>query len=248
MLQVPYLDLDPAHGAIDDANAAIRSPRQLCLAVAQSLREYHVKPAGSRANIILESPPGLLASGARVTLGTSVLRVTFACEPCSYGSRMAESPMRYFRQIERYLAIVLQPGKVWEGEYADVQQAVFAIAPVSFADRCAWALDYIPVGRVVTSIDFLNAIGASSTYARALPRWMNLAQRQHKPVHRVLTTKLGEPSWAPNALAKLVDEGLDPSQCPLVQYPLMNTLWFPHLAAPVRGTGGVQNTRDLANG
>jgi alkylated DNA nucleotide flippase Atl1 len=231
MLRVPYLDLDPRQGILADINSG-RSPRQLCVADLGSLREHHVKPTSSRANVIISSPAPLLSTGARLTIGSIRLRITFPCEPCSHGAHMAEAPMRDFRAIERYLAISLGSGRIWEGDSVTTESSAYPDVPTSFAERCAWALDFLPAGNVVSSPDFLDTIGAGLPYARTLPRWMFLARQQDKPTHRVLNSKLRPPSWAPQAEQQLLTEGLAPPSYAAAQYPLMDLLWFAHLPAP----------------
>lgn len=230
MAQVVRLDLCPIEGIKNDLSSSGRSPRQVSIAMAESLRAQEVKPEGSRANIVLDGEhSGALDSGALVTIGSAAIRVTFACEPCMHGAHMAEVPMSRFRKIERYLGVVLQAGEIIEEDQARIHTGIFEPVPHDFRTRCAWALDRIPPGRIVASLDFLTAIGAARSYLRVLPRWMQAAAQAGRPAHRVLNTQLGAPSWAPDAEARLSTEGLPREDYAAARYPLADALWFGHL-------------------
>lgn len=222
MTRVDRLDLDPADGIAGDAHAIRRSPRQVCIVADESLDRHGVKPAGARANIVLAG--AVLASGALLDLGAVRIRVTFACEPCTHGATLADAPMRRFRELDRYLGVPLEPGHVDDGTTAMVTPAAYPAWAGDFRTRVRQALDHIPPGRAVGTIDFLVAIGAGPGYARALPRWMHAARDTGGQVHRVLTTAMAAPSWAPAALDQLAAERLTAS--PPEPYPLVDALWF----------------------
>jgi hypothetical protein len=227
MREAPRLRLRPDVGVCDDVNTGGRSPRQVCVGVADSLRRQGVAPSGARANIIIDGEgTGLVGSGSIIICGDVVLRVTMVCEPCTYGANLAEVPTRRFRGIERYLAIVVEGGTVEFGAYLDVADRVFPVAPPDFRTRTAWAMDYIPSGHIVTSLEFLRAIGASKSYARVLPAWLSAAHIAGKPTHRVLTAMLSAPSWAPDALVQLRNEGVSSNELADATFPLTHALWF----------------------
>ncbi|MGH3924498.1 MAG: MOSC domain-containing protein, partial [Pseudonocardiaceae bacterium] len=205
--------------------------------LAANLRAQEVKPEGSRANIVLGGESSrALDSGALVTIGGAAIRVTFACEPCAHGAHMAEVPVSRFRKIERYLGVVLRAGEITEEGRAEIHVGVFESVPCDFRTRCAWALDRIPPGRIVTSLDFLAAIGAARGYLRVLSRWMQASSQAGRPAHRVLTAQLDAPSWARDAQALLRVEGLTRGDYAAARYPLADALWFAHLAV-VTGEG-----------
>jgi alkylated DNA nucleotide flippase Atl1 len=226
MLRSPYLDLDCEEGIVGDINPPDPSPRQLCLANVASLAAYHVKPSSSRANMVITCPTDDIESGCIVRVGGASLRITFQCEPCAHGARMAEAPMRQFRNIGRHLALVLHSGRVTEGDQVDIIRNAYPKVPSDFRQRCSWAMESIPPGHVVTSLEFLSAIGAGRSYLRVLPRWLAAAKSSSgSPVHRVLTASLGEPSWCPTAHTELLEEGIAPDDYPNVAWPLTQALW-----------------------
>jgi len=153
------------------------------------------------------------------------------CEPCSYGADLANVKTSQFRNIVRYLAVVVSCGRVSPDSAVRVEPKVFATVPADFQNRCAWAIGLIPEGRVVTSLEFLNAIGASVSYARVLPRWLSNAKRSGLPVHRVLTAGLAAPSWAPDALLRLRNEGVELRELNGAQFALTQQLWFKNVSA-----------------
>ncbi len=226
MLRSSFLDLDPDQGILGDVNPKGESPRQLCIATSKGLTGNHVKQSGSRANIVLDSSVGSVSSGCLLSIGESLIRMTFACEPCAHGAQMAEAPMRLFRTIDRHLGFVIRAGRITEGALVLTYPDRFPMAPDSFRDRCAWALAFLPAGKVVTSYELIRAIGASRAYLRVLPRWMSAAGVLGMPIHRVLSAHLEAPSWAPDARMKLAQEGLQAHDYPAALYDLTHSIWF----------------------
>ena len=223
MQEVSTMTLRSGQGIANDANPSGRTPRQVTIGLTESLAAHGVSSQGARCNIVLADDAEIRA-GAVLAIDGVMLRVTMSCEPCNYGARMADARMVDFRQIRRYLAIVLQGGVIETGISASIQLGVYPESPDDFRARCAWALDYIPKGSFTRAPEFLEAIGAGPAYARTLPRWMTMAKAAGKPVHRVLSAGLTPPSWCNEALALLADEqasGLEPAQ-----FNLMQALWF----------------------
>jgi alkylated DNA nucleotide flippase Atl1 len=200
------------------------SPRQVCITTQESLDRYGVSHTGSRANLILRNT-SRISPGTRLVVGSSTLRITMHCEPCNYGAKLAQCRMPEFRNIERYLAIVLTEGLCAPGDHVTVEPGLWPDVPKEFRHRAEWAVRQIPQGLATTSLDFLKAIGASPAYARVLPRWLHAAALRGASVHRVLTAHLTQPSWAPNAYSLLQAEGItDPLH--LAKYDLTHALWF----------------------
>jgi len=134
--------------------------------------------------------------------------------------------MSRFRRLARFLGVVVKSGSMESGAPVTVNPCVFESVPDDFPTRTLWALDRIPPASVVTSTEFLLAIGASRAYARVLPRWMRLAGSD-KAIHRVLRTDLGVPSWCADAEALLAEEALKPADYRDAIFPLTERLWFP---------------------
>lgn len=223
MSEVTALTLRSGHGVVDNVGPSGRTPRQVAIGLADSLAVHGVSHEGARCNIVLEDESGF-GSGSLLFIDVVVLRVTIPCEPCSYGAQLAGVRTSRFREIERYLAIVVEGGTVSTGDIASAQLAVYPKAPGDFRTRCAWALDCIPKGAVVRAPDFLDAIGAGPAYARVLPCWMASAKTAGKSVHRVLTADLAAPSWCPDAGTLLATEQVvNPID---FQFDLMQELWF----------------------
>ncbi|MGW4461245.1 hypothetical protein [Micromonospora sp. NPDC004704] len=224
MVEVPSLDVERAD--VGDGETAFGfSPRQLCIAESESLDRNGVKASGARADIVIEGADLSLASGSLLAIGQVNLRLTLACEPCAHGAQLAQAPMPMFRQIRRFLGLVTAPGVVAVGAGARVHPEVWEECPDNFRDRCAWAVERIPAGRVTTSVELLSAIGAGRSYSRVLPRWMQLARDQGAAVHRVLAANLGAPSWAPDAADRLLGEGVRQEDYARVNYPLSRAIW-----------------------
>lgn len=223
MSEATTLTLRSGLGVVENVGPSGKTPRQVAIGLADSLAAHGVTHQGARCNIILEGEADF-GSGSMLFLGDVILRVTIPCEPCSYGAQMASIRTAHFRAIERYLAVVVCGGIVRPGTTVSSQLNVYPEAPGDFRTRCAWALDQIPLGGVVLAPDFLDAIGASSTYARTLPRWMATARAAGKPTHRVLTANCTAPSWCPDAATLLSAEGTDNPGRAL--FDLTQVLWF----------------------
>lgn len=227
MIEVDQLRLCSARGVVDDVNPAGCSPRQVCIALAEDLTKHEISPINSRANIVLDMGANMiLAAGSILSYREIVMRITLPCEPCAHGAKLADASVARFRRIDRFLAVVVSGGILSNFSQMSLCSDTLINVPTDFRARTAWALDRIPNGMVVDSCEFLNAIGASHSYARTLPRWLETAQAQGKPAHRVLTAKLTAPSWAPNAFIQLQDEGLIPELLSNARYPLTHSLWF----------------------
>lgn len=223
MTEVSTLMLRSGYGVVDNVGPSGKTPRQVAIGLAESLAAHGVSHQGARCNIILEGETGF-GLGSMLFLGDVVLRVTVPCEPCSHGAQLAGVRMPRFREIERYLAIVVRGGNLGTGIAASTQLGVYPEAPGEFRTRCAWALDYIPAGKVVGAQDFLVAIGAGPAYARTLPRWMASAKAMGKPVHRVLAAGFTAPSWCTEALVLLAQEGAGSPRDAC--FDLTQELWF----------------------
>ncbi|MEU4769010.1 hypothetical protein AB0H12_37755 [Actinosynnema sp. NPDC023794] len=233
MSRADALKFGPDHGVIGDVNPE-RSPRQVSLAFVDSLSDCGVSAEGARSNLLLRNPSGgqdRVAPGALLVGEHDVaIRVTMVCEPCKYGADLAGVANRRFRGIRRYLGVVVREGVVVQGSELEVYPAVYPSSPDSFVDRASWALESIPRGRFMTSMQFLLAIGAGKAYARALPGWLRKAQDAGKPVHRVLTAQLSAGSWEPLSLELLRTEGVRDVPRGPQTFDLMSVLWFENAA------------------
>lgn len=204
------------------------NPRHITIIHAESLREVGLPAAAARVNITLDGgQANLLGSGGELSFGDLRVRITFACEPCNHGARLAMAPMRRFRRLKRYCGMILDDGFI---SLRDPQAGFiphrYPAVPDAFMERCLWAAKQIPSGKVVPSIQFLTAIGASASYARVLPRWLAAADLADAPVHRILTSRLTNPSWCPDAVDQLEAEGLARSDLHLHQFGLARHLWL----------------------
>lgn len=228
MIPVSTLQLSTVAGVVGDINADWPSPRQISIAVLHSLDTHGVSMDGARSNLIVAptNRAHLINSGSLLTIDQAMLRVTMTCEPCGHGARLARVTSRTLAKIERYLAVVVGDGEIKVHAHGNCHPGVYEPAPEDFKSRCAWALDRVPPGHVISSVDFLVAIGAGKTYSRILPQWLRAAAIAGKPAHRVLTADMRMSPWIPDAIRLLNEEGIDTSQVRRQSYPLSEILWF----------------------
>jgi hypothetical protein len=227
MCPADRLQLRPGTGAVGSVSKIPSGPRQLCLAVSGNIEACGLDAADARVNMVLRTDADdVLDSGNLVEFDEAAVRVAFACEVCAHGAQLAATPMRRFRDLQRMIGIVIRGGVVRQNAAARVVRGAFEPVPDTFVERCAWSAARIPAGQAVNSTDFLTAIGAGPSYHRVLPRWMRAAGDKGLPIHRVLSTSLAAPSWAPDALDLLEAEGSRAEGGPLRMYPLVEELWF----------------------
>lgn len=227
MTQVSTVSLSVSEGIKGDRSPEGSSPRQVTIIHQDSLDECDVSAIGARVNIVLQGAyPHNLASGSALIAGSALIRITFPCEPCAHGAHMASAAMSRFRKLKRYCGTVVHGGEVSvPNAQARIESHVFAKAPDAFPDRCLWAAMRIPPAHIVSSLEFLRAIGASRSYARVLPRWLISAEKSGAPVYRILTTSLTGGSWNENATPRLLAEGLHPDNYTSSQFDLTRALW-----------------------
>ncbi len=232
MVQAEVLKLCPERGVLGDVNAE-RSPRQMTMALSESLVDCEVSPAGVRSNLILQplgTAPDLIGSGAVLTSADGVaIRVTMVCEPCKHGADLAGVPNPRFQRIRRYLGIVLRGDTLDQDTDFTVHPGVYPPCPDTFVERAAWALDYVPPGHYVSSMGFLHAIGAGRAYTRALPGWLHKAAEHDKPAHRVLAAGAAAGSRQPRSVELLTGER--PSGT-VTEFDLLTALWFQNTHGP----------------
>ena len=227
MEQVSTLNLSVSEGIKGDHSPQGLSPRHVTIIHQDSLHECDVSAVGARVNIVLQGAyPRNLTSGSALFAGSALIRITFPCEPCAHGAHMASAAMSQFRRLKRYCGTVIHGGEVTTpNSRAHIESHAFTEAPDTFSERSQWAAMHIPPARIVSSLEFLRAIGASLSYSRVLPRWLNNAERLGAPVHRILTASLKEASWHGDARSRLLTEGLHPDDYAGSQFDLTRALW-----------------------
>ena len=221
------LQLSRFSGILGSAMKISHGPRHVCLASTETLAHCGVSAAEARVNMTLRTAsPEDLASGNLLVIGEAAVRIAFLCEVCSHGARLAAAPMRRFRKLRRMIGVVVRDGTVRCDTPVQVVRSAFEPVPETFAERCTWSVARIPRGHAVDAGELLVAVGAGPSYHRVLPRWLKSAGAQGAPIHRVLSTALQAPSWAPDALNLLEAEGARSPGGGIQRYPLIDALWF----------------------
>lgn len=141
--------------------------KQLLLLPRDTLDTFSLQAGQLKEDIVVNTPIDLhaLPSGTVIQIGSTQLRLTFHCEPCS--------KIKHFVSIKKiihrrgYHSQVLKGGVIHEGDAIDVLPARHEAIPYRLADRIKWYLDKYPTPILVA--DLVNAIGLSSSYCRAVP-------------------------------------------------------------------------------
>jgi alkylated DNA nucleotide flippase Atl1 len=219
------LFFDTCMGVASQDGPNFPSPRQVSLTTTDNLVSSGIVDRDARVNMVINAPGGVIRSGVVLTSGNVAIRVTMNCQPCARGAAYANCTLRQFRTLERFYGVVMKAGEVSSGANVDFSLCRFPEAPRALGARCSWAIQMIPSGRIVTSTELLSAIGADPGYARALSSWMR-GSGADVPVHRVLTSKWDVPSWAPDAVARLAEEGVRSDDYRAAWFPLSEAIWF----------------------
>ena len=154
-----------------------RDPRQVCIVHENELNAQEIGSNQSRVNLVLGGGSAeLLRSGSLIEIDGTKIRITFRCEPCKHGAQLAGVPVSKFRNLRRYLGLILEGGSVTVGSAVTAYPDVFDAWEDNFRDRAVSALRLVPDGERVLSTELLYAIGAGKVYARALPRWVQFSE------------------------------------------------------------------------
>jgi alkylated DNA nucleotide flippase Atl1 len=178
-------------GFIGDCHAQPLGPRQVLIVREESLRGLGVQPWQVRANIALRGlDEAALGSGRVLCVGDDVvIRITHECEVCKVLRDYV--PAETFKQLvgrRGSLGVFLEGGTVAVGQSVRVADERYPEVPERIFDRLAWAVERIPLGKVVTYDRLLTLVGASKPYFRVMPTYLKRADSAGLPAHRVLTS------------------------------------------------------------
>lgn len=176
-------------GIVGDVNAAVGSPRQVLIASQPVLQSVGLAPGYLRENILTDGLVETLPSGQVVQMGkTALVRLTFLCEPCAQLDRAQPGLSRRLHRQRGYLGRVVRDGVIHLGDEIRVLPYALSPMPNEARDRFHAFVSRIPQGRVVRTSDLLLALGLTSGYYRAIPRWMTHAP-PNLPVHRIVSAR-----------------------------------------------------------
>ncbi len=131
-----------------------------------------------------------LESGSLVRFGSSsVVRVTFPCEPCRKLNSVRPGLSYELEGNARgMLGRVVRSGTIRLGDAVRVVPGVCRPLSDSPRERLWDAVERIPRGQVATYLALLQGIGVPNGFARALPRLLKKGPRG-LPIHRVLDSQ-----------------------------------------------------------
>ena len=226
MVRAGRLSLRAGLGVEGDVNAAAGSPRHVLIVSAADLERYALEPGDLRENIAVDDGIDRLESGSLVQVGSSsIVRVTFPCEPC-HKLNSVRRGLAYELQgnARGMLGRVVRSGTIRSGD--SVRVAPGACRPLSDVPReRLWdAVERIPWGQVATYAALVLGIGVPRTFTRALPRLLKKGP-SGLPLHRVLDSqaRLIE-QHVPDQRERLLREGASIGQGGRVDHPVF---WDP---------------------
>ena len=209
MVAVEELELIGGYGIEGDVNANSNSPRQVLVIDRANLNNLSIPPGELRENIILDGVNlGQLQPGAKLTFPSgAAIRLTFYCEPCKRVARWVDS-LKQMEQKRGILGIVVRGGAIAMGERFKLQADYFPACSEIPYERYLKFIGQIPVGKVVTYRQILEAIGVDRSYFRVLPLYLRKTPPGY-PRHRILNSQGQTVSHIPQQRALLAAEGIE---------------------------------------
>ena len=198
-------------GIEGDANAGGVGPRQVLLVAMETLNKFKLQLGDLRENIVVAGLPlDDLPSGSVLQIGDSAtVRLTYHCEVCKYIGTLGVKPIQSLENQRGFLAVVLTDGVVCEGDPVRVLSRFYDPVPDRTSDRFLWVVKQIPVGKVMTYRQIVDALGVSRSHYRVLPTYMKRVTGQAYPMHRILDSKGCLTPHVDNQRALLECEGVE---------------------------------------
>lgn len=133
------------------------------------LTEIGIQAGDLRENIVIDCENLYdLASGTVIMIGSVLIRLTFHCETCGKVPPMIREKIFHKRG---YLGSFLNSGSIRMNDEVKIIGKIYDSIPYDIPLRIQWYLDANPTP--ISSSELLREIGLSSSYARALPRYLS---------------------------------------------------------------------------
>lgn len=147
------------------------SPRQLLIAGTPAYVRLGLPPNALRENLLLDIDSAVLASGQLLAVGAStVLQLTFACEPCGRLNLRQDRLTRTIGAQRGMLARVAAGGAVHVGDPVRLLDRTAHAWPDAWRARVEAVLARVPEGMVVEYRQLALLAGVALTYCRVFPR------------------------------------------------------------------------------
>lgn len=183
-----HLQLLANQGIEGDRYAQPGSPRQLLILDQHTLTQFELQPGDLRENILLDQGLNHLQSGYGLEIGSTLIRITFRCEPCAYLNTLQPGLSRRIGVQRGWLGMVITGGTIAIGDPVRLTSAPkFPALPDHAKGRFAQFVGTIPQGQVVTTRSLIRALGVTSAHYRAIPGFIKRAP-QGLPVHRIVAS------------------------------------------------------------
>ena len=200
-------------GIQGDVHAHRLSPRQVLVTLASELQALRIAPGALGENIVIDCDrPDLFRPGAALLAASGVaIRLTMFCEPCRHIAHL-RSDLGSLLQRRGILGVFETGGVLRTGDTLELIAERYPPLPSSPYQKFLDFLPTIPRGRVVRYLDVTIAIGADTSFVRALPgyikRSLALAASLSLPLHRIVNARGELLPFIPAQAALLQAEGV----------------------------------------
>lgn len=140
--------------------------RHLLILPSSTLINFGLQPGDLRENVVLS---GLdihdFPSGTVVRVGSTILRLTYHCEPCPRIKHLV--PLNKVLHRRGYLAQITKPGTIKIGDVLEETGDVMEPIPYAIPERLMWYLD--KQSAAISIPHLAREVGLSQSYYRAIP-------------------------------------------------------------------------------
>ncbi len=166
------------------------TPRQILITRLETLNRYNLKPGEIRENIVVSNfPVDELKSGQVIQIGEVQIRITFACEPCTFIETVQKGLLRKIEGERGALGIVYKSGVIKLGDDVEIiKNLEFPSVPYKIRDRFKWLVTQIPEGKVLSYKQIIETLGLWNSVYRALPAFIKALDPEEYPLHRIVNT------------------------------------------------------------
>ena len=209
MAETDTLTLVAGLGIMGDLNAHRLSPRQILVTVASELEALALPPGALRENLVIatDTPGDFQPGSALASAGGVEIRLTMHCEPCK---QLLPLVADLAGMIGRrgILGVVVGGGQLRRGDALELVPGRYSALPESVYQKFLDFVPTIPRGRVVRYSDVALAIGADSSFVRAIPGYIKRSLATGLPLHRIVTARGQLLATIPGQAARLMAEGV----------------------------------------
>lgn len=176
-------------GIEGDVSANPVSPRQILIASGPTLLEHGLVAGSIQENVVVDGIIENFNSGQLLQVGTSIIRLTYRCEPCFKLDKVQAGLARRLYKKRGFLGRILSSGTIRLGDTVSCLQEHLSSLSDDSKERLVECITHIPSGTVATLQQLTQLAGVAPGYVRALPSILRKLSA-HVPTHRVVSARM----------------------------------------------------------